>query len=153
MKVTRNELKKIIKDCLIEEHASDFNKDERTRFEEIPVEFAYNIRNKDATRLTDLPDGSLVDTEELYEDIKKNGLHDPILIRLNKNTRTVKVESGNHRVISYYDNEEKTIPAVLLVVDEINDKGPNGDHAYNIKNIDWDMLEVGMCKPSTYLKF
>lgn len=63
----------------------------------ISIDFLLKICNKKSTDKTDLLTGEIVSEDMVWSDIVKNGMQEPLLIRINPETFEVRLESGNHQ--------------------------------------------------------
>lgn len=66
--------------------------------EEIDTDFLYQISCKDNQPYTNLLNNDIVHQDKVWEDILKNGMLEPLLIRISLKTKEIRLESGNHRI-------------------------------------------------------
>tara|TARA_B100002019_G_C21254523_1_gene593068 strand:+ start:1588 stop:2058 length:471 start_codon:yes stop_codon:yes gene_type:complete len=104
------------------------------QIEQISTKFLKSIANPSSTDETDLLSGEIVHQDKVWEDIKKNGMVEPLHIRINPKTREVRLESGNHRIKTAINDGYTHLPCVVFITKKtIFNKG-NGEHKFFIGN-------------------
>lgn len=95
---------------------------------QFPIDMLKTIANQNATNETDLLCGKVVAQEDVWNDIIKTGMAEPLLIVIGYKQKTIRLESGNHRVNLAYADGFTHLPVVIQVINEsIYNKG-NGEH-------------------------
>ncbi len=84
----------------------------------VPTAWVWNYWGRDVSPETDLMDGTIVSMDELWQDIKKNGLFEPLIMRVGLNNKKFRLEAGNHRIQVFHDNGIETIPLTVQVREE-----------------------------------
>lgn len=97
--------------------------------------FLDKYRNKKSTNFTDLYSGEILHERLVWNDIKKNGMIEPLLIIIGYKNKTIRLESGNHRIKLAIEDGITHLPTAIFISSDgiINIK--NGDHLYDAKNI------------------
>lgn len=103
--------------------------------EEVSVHFLNKIRNKKATTETDDLDGFIKDQVTIFNNIEKEGMRDPLLIVISLKHKTIRLESGNHRIQVAIDKGYTHLPVATLIIQEHYLNEGNGKHYYDAKNI------------------
>lgn len=92
--------------------------------------------------------------QELIEDIKKNGITDPIEIGIGVWSRKARLDTGNHRIYIAPQLGITHIPCICRVSNYAVFNTNNGDHAYDtpwiLKKQEW-IEEEYLAKPDTVL--
>lgn len=120
----------------------------------IPTSWLFARYGTDVTPVADLMDGTLVDLETLWENILQDGLHEPLIIRVGKENKKFRLESGNHRIQVFFQHGVGYTPATVQIQ---NQCGPHADnvmtnahHNFDFQeNIDLTQIDIGYAKPST----
>jgi hypothetical protein len=99
----------------------------------IPIQLLKKIANPNPLPIFELQNKKKVSKEVLYQDIKKNGLKEPFFISIGIKSKTIRLESGNHRIQILKGN----VPCVFFISDFGIINTGNGLHLYNfnISNI------------------
>lgn len=101
----------------------------------VSIDFLLKICNKESTNKADLLTGEIVSEDIVWSDIVKNGMKEPLLIRINPETFEVRLESGNHRIKTAKKDGYTHLPcAVFITKNTIFNKG-NGVHKYKIVDL------------------
>ena len=95
-------------------------------------EFAENISIKTLSQWAALPPTptDVLDMVELGRDVDRNGVKEPVLIWVNVVDRTVRLDSGNHRVYMMPLMGWTHLPCVVMVSDRSVGDPANGNHFY-----------------------
>ncbi len=88
------------------------------KVELIPTAWVWKYRGVDVSPFTQLNDGTVVDLDALWENIKLKGLGDPLVMRVGLENKKFRLESGNHRIQVLYKNGIKMIPVTVQMRDE-----------------------------------
>lgn len=88
------------------------------KVELVPTEWVWKYWGRDVSPKTDLSDGSMVNLNELWENILDVGLQDPLIMRVGLKDNNFRLESGNHRIQVLYKNGVKKIPLTVQVKKE-----------------------------------
>ena len=123
----------------------------------VPTDWLYQYRGSDVTPNVDLLDGTIVDMEKLWLNIQKDGLYDPVIIRVGKDNKKFRLESGNHRIQMFKKYGVAFTPATVEIKDIC---GPNAvsvmtdaTHNFNfIEKINLSGINNGFIKPSLIFK-
>lgn len=133
---------KLLDNTLWKKHPWNMN----NMVELISVDFLYSIRNKKSTVTTDLLDGTIVPEEKVWENIKKEGMVEPLLVRIGLNDKTIRLESGNHRIKLAKKEGYTHLPITCYIANEVIFSEGNGFHKYPAKNIiDFDTVYLPRC--------
>ena len=119
----------------------------------VPTDWLYQYRGEDVTAGIDLKDGTTIDIEALWQNIQQDGLYDPVIIRVGKENKKFRLESGNHRIQVFMKYKVAYTPATVQVQDncgpDVENVMTNATHNFDFTN---DMyfvtLEIGYTKPS-----
>lgn len=76
----------------------------------VPTEWVHRFYGRDVSPKADLMDGALVELDELWADLQKNGLHEPLLFRVGVRDRQMRLEAGNHRIQVFHDHDVSYVP-------------------------------------------
>lgn len=105
------------------------------------INLILSVANPKATDYTDLLDGNIVHQEKVWEDIEKEGMQEPLLIIIGYDKKTIRLESGNHRIKVAKDKGYTHLPVAFLVFKESIFNSLNGKHFFDAKKIvDFDKL-------------
>jgi hypothetical protein len=123
----------------------------------IPTEWVYVYRGLDVDIYGDLKNGTLVNLEDLWQNILEEGLYDPIIIRVGIKTNTFRLEAGNHRIQLFHSYNVQQIPATVQITDECGPHAPNvfntGTHNFDATGVlKYKTLKKGYVKPSDVFK-
>jgi len=88
------------------------------KVELVPTEWVWKYRGKDVSPMTNLVNGVLVDLDGLWKNILKEGLTEPLIMRVGIKNKKFRLESGNHRIQVLYKNGIKMIPVTVQIQDE-----------------------------------
>ena len=88
------------------------------KVELVPTEWVYKYWGTDVSPMADLKDGSPATLEELWGDIQKNGMHDPLMMRVGVKNKKMRLEAGNHRIQLFHKHGVKMIPLTVQVKEE-----------------------------------
>lgn len=77
----------------------------------------------------------------MWENIKEEGLQEPLLIVIGYENKTIRLESGNHRIKTAIEDGYTHLPvAVQIIKDNLLNEG-NGTHYTNAKEIvNWNKI-------------
>lgn len=119
----------------------------------VPTAWLYQYRGTDVTPGTDLKDGSSVSMDQLWENIKLEGLHDPVIIRVGKGNKKFRLESGNHRIQVLMKYGVLFTPATVEVQElcgpEVENVMTDATHNFDFTNEIYTVtLQNGYTKPS-----
>ncbi|MCY9870376.1 hypothetical protein [Vibrio barjaei] len=105
------------------------------KVEEIPCEILQLLSNKSRNPSTDDIDGVIKHESEVFDSIEEQGLRDPLLIVINKEEMTIRLESGNHRIYEALKRGYSSLPTATLVHPSTIINAGNGKHTYNAEGI------------------
>lgn len=97
----------------------------------IPVRLAAALRNPKPAPTTNLEDGTLVDMPKLWADICQNGLRDPVILRIGLESRTWRLDVGNHRILVLAAHGVRVVPAVCVLGRHCIGEPGNGLHSFD----------------------
>ena len=80
-------------------------------------------------------------TFELLSDIEKNGIKDPVVLAINPIKKTIRLDSGNHRVYILPVIGILSIPTIAYVTDVDIPTPANGNHLYKTELIKYNPEE------------
>jgi len=103
--------------------------------EEVDVDFLSSIKNPYATKETDDLVGKIHPQKVVFDEIIKNGMRDPLLIVISLKHKTIRLESGNHRVDEAKLNLYTHLPVATLIIDDKILKKGNGTHYFPAENL------------------
>ena len=102
---------------------------------EVDVNFLSKISNKQTKPYTTDLNENMVHQDVVWDDIEKNGLDEPLLIVIGTKERTIRLESGNHRVNNAIKEGYTHLPvAILIIKDNLLEIG-NGKHYIDATHI------------------
>lgn len=119
----------------------------------VPTNWLYKIRGEDVSSPAGLVDGTLVDMKSLWVNIQSEGLCDPVVIRVGMQSKTFRLEAGNHRIQVFKKYGVEFTPAYVEVTKYC---GPNAknvmtDATHNFTftdDINTKNIHTGPMKPS-----
>ena len=90
------------------------------------------MANPEPGQTTDIFTGSpeRVTLDELWDNMKDNGMRDPFILTAGRYTRECRLEAGNHRIKVFADRHVEFVPATVLVNDDAMISRGNGYHKY-----------------------
>lgn len=97
---------------------------EQGAIELVPTEWIWDYWGRDVSPEADLMDGTIVTLDELWENIKSVGLHNPLIMRVGLKNKKFRLEAGNHRIQVLHQHGIKMIPVTVQVREEC---GPHLD--------------------------
>lgn len=128
---------KILNNKLWEKHPWNHG----NQVEEISLNFLKQIANFDTPDITDDIDNQHKHQEEVFANIEKYGMRDPLLIVISKKHKTIRLESGNHRIRVALKRGYTHLPVATLIIDEKLLNEGNGLHVFSAsKFIDFNKL-------------
>ncbi len=74
------------------------------------------LSNPLSNNKTDLLTGDVVHQDLVWEDIKKNGMQEPLLIIVGWENKVIRLESGNHRIQTAIQDGYTHLPVALQVI-------------------------------------
>lgn len=127
------------------------------KIELVPTEWVWKYYGKDVSEKVDLLDGTIVDMNGLWKNICEEGLYNPLIIRVGKDNKKFRLESGNHRIQLFHDKNIKMVPVTVEIKDEcgphLKDVMTDGTHNFDFEDevITSDFYDTYM-KPSEVFK-
>lgn len=120
----------------------------------VPTAWLYKYRGTDVLPITDLGNGSIVDMETLWDDLNKNGIHDPLIIRVGLVNKKFRLEAGNHRINVLAAHGIPYVPATVEVCElcgpEASDNMTVGTHNFDFsEEYMLPDIQLGYMKPSS----
>jgi len=108
---------------------------------EVSTSFLKSIANPEATKFTDLLNGDIVHQDLVWKNIKDEGLYEPLLIVIGYKNKTIRLESGNHRINTAIADGITHLPVAILVIQENLIYSGNGLHYFCAKHsVKWDTI-------------
>ena len=108
------------------------------KVELVPIDWVWKYWGRDVSPKTNLIDGTEVDMDPLWENICKEGLHEPLIMRIGLKNKKFRLEAGNHRIQLFHKNNIKTIPLTVQVRDEcgshVDDVVTDASHNFDFEN-------------------
>lgn len=95
------------------------------KIEIIPTSWVWKYRGVDVLPSADLKDGSMVTLDKLWENICREGLYDPFIMRVGLKNKKFRLEAGNHRIQIFYKNNIAMIPVTVQVKEECGPEAKN----------------------------
>ena len=92
----------------------------------IPLNFLFKISNPQVKKEFELQDKTPVSYIEFKQDIKQNGIIEPLIIITHKDW--IRLETGNHRIYALADLSKTSAPCVIKQYDGRNINIGNGKH-------------------------
>lgn len=84
----------------------------------VPTDWVWNYWGRDVSPKTNLKDGTLVEMDVLWENLIKEGMRDPLIMRVGLKNQKFRLESGNHRIQLFHKHGIKMIPVTVQVREE-----------------------------------
>ena len=84
----------------------------------VPTSWIWNYWGRDVSPEADLMDGTVVNLDGLWENIKNEGLHNPLIMRVGLKNKKFRLEAGNHRIQVLHNNGVEFIPLTVQVREE-----------------------------------
>jgi hypothetical protein len=107
----------------------------------IPVEFIKSYSNPQPTDTTDLLNGDIVRQELVWENILSVGMVEPLLMLIGLKNKTLRLESGNHRINLAIKDNITHLPVAFLASNQSIIHEGNGKHFFCAKKIiKYDLL-------------
>lgn len=85
------------------------------KIELVPTEWVWQYWGADVSPDADLMDGTLVDLEGLWRDLREHGMHEPLIMRIGLTNKKFRLESGNHRIQVLHAHQVPFIPVTVQV--------------------------------------
>jgi len=95
------------------------------KIELVPTDLVWKYWGSDVSPAADLMDGTLIDLDELWENILKEGLHNPLIMRVGLKNKKMRLEAGNHRIQVFHKHGVEMIPVTVQVRDECGPDAPD----------------------------
>lgn len=103
--------------------------------EEVHIDFLLQIANKNNQPYTDDLDGLIKTQAEVFNNIEKDGMRDPLLIVISRLHKTIRLESGNHRIFEAAKKGYTHLPTATIVINDKWLNEGNGRHVFDAKEI------------------
>ena len=98
----------------------------------ISVDFLLKYCNPSPTNETDLHTGEIVHQDVVWENIKEEGMHEPLMLRINPGSNEIRLESGNHRVRLAKRDKLLFLPVATFITNQTIFHLGNGTHTFSI---------------------
>lgn len=117
----------------------------------IPTAWVWQFRGTDVSENSDLKNGTPCTLDELWENIEKEGLHDPLILRIGLQSHTMRLEAGNHRIQVLYNHAIENVPVTVQIQAVC---GPGADEVFNSGSHNFPITEelVPFDKTDEYMK-
>lgn len=96
----------------------------------ISTKWLANYKNPKPQKKTDALDGKLIPLDELWNELIAKGMRDPFILRYCPNLSTLRLETGNQRIVLFETNHIHWIPTVLESATTPIGSTANGCHYY-----------------------
>jgi hypothetical protein len=107
----------------------------------LPVGFIKKYSNPLPTDTTDLLNGDIVKQELVWENILNEGMVEPLLMIIGIKNKTLRLESGNHRINLAINDNVTHLPVAFFVSNQSMIHEGNGKHYFCAKKtINYDLL-------------
>jgi hypothetical protein len=117
---------------------------------EVEVVFLKSIANSKSTDYTDMPDGSIFHQEIIFDSIEKDGMEDPLVIVISVLNKTIRLESGNHRVKIAVNRGYTHLPCTLVIFEKGILLEGNGNHLFKVGSNILDRISSFLHNRATY---
>ena len=84
----------------------------------IPISWVWDYWGRDVSPNADLMDGTIVSLDGLWQNIKDEGLYNPLIMRVGLKNKKFRLEAGNHRIQIFHEHGIKMIPVTVQVREE-----------------------------------
>ena len=109
--------------------------------EEISTKFLKDICNPDSKPFTDDLDGEIKEQRVIFNNIEEKGMRDPLLIVISLKHKTIRLESGNHRILEAISKGYTHLPVATLIIQEKLIYEGNGVQAMEaVEMVNFDLL-------------
>lgn len=102
----------------------------------VPVSWVWKYRGVDVSDGVDMPDEGRSTLEEFWDVLKKDGLRDPLIVRVGLKDRKMRLEAGNHRIQVLHAHGVTEVPVTIQVHEECGPHAPDvmnsGSHNFDI---------------------
>ena len=123
----------------------------------VPTDWLFTFRGPDVSPELTIKRGTVVDMESLWESIQKNGLDEPVIMRVGIKNKKFRLESGNHRIQLFKQYGVEYTPATVQIQDYC---GPDVQNVMTIATHNFDFTDDiilpdsdnGYVKPSSVFK-
>lgn len=92
--------------------------------EELPIEWVWQYRGYDVTEHIEYGDGTGSELPGLWERLQKEGMTDPLIMRVGLNNKKFRLEAGNHRIQVLKQHGITTVPVTVQVRHECGPLAP-----------------------------
>lgn len=101
----------------------------------VPISWVWNYWGRDVSPESNLINGTMVSMGELWKNLKKEGLYEPLIMRIGLKNKKFRLEAGNHRIQVLHKNGMRSVPLTVQVrkecgpqlADVMNDASHNFD--------------------------
>ena len=104
------------------------------KVEFICIDFLIAAANPKPTKETDLITGEICHQEVVWKNILKEGMYEPLMLRINPYQREMRLESGNHRVRMAKKYGIKYLPVASFVTKMTIFNKVNGSHVFYLND-------------------
>lgn len=109
-----------------------WNASEQVEF--VAVDFLLNFCNPSPTTETDLYTGETCDQEVVWKNIMEEGIHEPLMLRINPYDNEIRLESGNHRVRMAKKYNISHLPVASFITKRTVFHSGNGPHVFYLND-------------------
>ena len=100
-----------------------------------PTEFLKKYSNKTPSKYTNMSSGEIVKQEKVWADILENGMDEPMQLIIGTKDKTLRLESGNHRINMALKHGITHLPTVVFVSHDSIINSGNGEHYFNAEDV------------------
>ena len=128
-----------MKNLVIQEKWKEHKLFKQGHVELVPTDWLMQYWVSDTSQTADLKDGERVDLQGLWNDIAKNGLKDPLIMRVGLSSQTCRLEAGNHRIQVLKQHGIDEVPVTVQIREACGPDAPdpmnNGTHNFSTEGI------------------
>ena len=122
----------------IKESWKNNTKFDQNKIEMIPTSWLWDYWGRDVSPMADLMDGTPADMDALWENILKEGMHNPLIMRIGLKNKKFRLESGNHRIQLFHQHGVEEVPVIVQVREEcgphVGDVMTDASHNFDFGN-------------------
>ncbi len=88
------------------------------KIELVPMSFVWKYWGRDVSPSADLMDGTIVTLDTLWQNLLKEGLYNPLIMRVGLKSKTFRLEAGNHRIQVLHAHGVEMVPVTVQVCED-----------------------------------
>jgi hypothetical protein len=101
----------------------------------VRTEWVWQFRGQDVSPQGDLIDGTIVTLDKLWVNLLKEGMYDPLIMRVGLANKKFRLEAGNHRIQLFYKHGIPLVPLTVQVKEvcapHLEDAMNDGSHNFD----------------------